>query len=125
MPDKATQAWSDKAAEDEQVVAAIRRAGGPWSAAAYHVQQAAEKYIKAALVQSGIAPPRTHDLPDLLDKFTLAPIPFEVGQAADALTIYAWLTRYPGGPPVAEADLNAAEIDLAVLKAWALSIISD
>lgn len=124
MPDKATQAWTDKAAEDEQVVAAIRKAGGPWPAAAYHVQQAAEKYVKAALVSAGIAPPRSHDLPDLLDKFTMGPVPVEVEQAADALTIYSWLTRYPGGPTVTEANLTTAESDLAAIKSWALSVIS-
>jgi len=36
-------------------------------AVALHAQQAVEKYLKARLVQLGIAPPRTHDLIMLFD----------------------------------------------------------
>jgi len=35
---------------------------------AFHSQQAAEKGIKAALVLSGVDPPRTHDLDDLRNR---------------------------------------------------------
>lgn len=121
MPSNAAQEWLDKAAEDEQVVAALRVAAGPWSAAAYHVQQAAEKFIKAALVEQGTPPPRTHDLPDLLGRFS-AGVPVDVDQAAASLTMYAWITRYPGSPPTTEADVTSAESELAIIKAWALSL---
>lgn len=43
--------WLAKAQEDEVVVALICAAKGPWNIAAYHVQQAAEKRIKACLVE--------------------------------------------------------------------------
>ena len=36
-------------------------------AAAFHSQQAAEKYLKGFLVYHGVEPPRTHDLIVLLD----------------------------------------------------------
>lgn len=72
MPSNATQQWLVRALEDEAVVALIQDNGGPWSMAAYHVQQAAEKYIKAALIEAGVAPPKSHDLPQLL---TLYPGP--------------------------------------------------
>ncbi|MDR3689896.1 MAG: HEPN domain-containing protein [Fimbriimonas sp.] len=66
MPSIDAQRWVEKAVEDEDVVALIRTNRGPWSIAAYHIQQAAEKYIKAVLVEAGIAPPKTHDLPQLI-----------------------------------------------------------
>jgi HEPN domain-containing protein len=66
MPSSATRQWLDKASEDEAVAALLRTHGGPWSVAAYHVQQAAEKSVKAALVEAGVAPPKTHDLQQLL-----------------------------------------------------------
>lgn len=122
MPSNAAQEWLDKAAEDEQVVAALRVAGGPWAAAAYHLQQAAEKLVKAALVEQGTPPPRTHDLPDLLGRFSGA-VPADVDQAGASLTMYAWITRYPGSPPLTESDVASAETDLAIIKAWALSIL--
>jgi HEPN domain-containing protein len=50
MPSDAVRVWLEKAEEDERVVDLITQAGGPWNAAAYHVQQAAEKRIKATLV---------------------------------------------------------------------------
>ncbi|HTQ09275.1 MAG TPA: HEPN domain-containing protein [Fimbriimonadaceae bacterium] len=123
MPGKAAKEWLDKAEEDEQVVAAIRVAGGPWSAAAYHLQQAAEKYIKAALVENGVGPPRTHDLTDLLGRFPGAAPPAAVDRAANGLSMYAWLTRYPGAPPSTQSDVDAADNDLAQIRAWALGAI--
>ena len=47
MPPGAVQAWLEKADEDVSVFNLIRAAGGPWSQAAYHLQQAAEKLVKA------------------------------------------------------------------------------
>jgi HEPN domain-containing protein len=120
MPDSATQEWLGKAAEDERVVELVVGARGPWGMAAYHVQQAAEKYIKAALVEAGVAPPKSHDLEQLL---ALHPVPDasgEVRHAAAMLSAYAWLTRYPGGPTIAESDVTTAGAHLAVIKTWVL-----
>ena len=38
----------------------------PWSVICFHCQQAAEKYLKAFLVQRGLKPERTHDLAHLV-----------------------------------------------------------
>jgi len=57
MPSSAVQQWLDKAAEDEKTVGILKAAGGPWAIVAYHIQQAAEKRIKASLVAAGVAPP--------------------------------------------------------------------
>jgi HEPN domain-containing protein len=123
MPNSHAQEWLDKAAEDEQVIAAIRSAGKPWSLAAYHVQQAAEKYIKAALVEAGVAPPRTHDLPKLLGLYPGVAPSTVVQASASMLSAYAWLTRYPGAPPIAEHNVAKAETHLTEIKTWAMSVI--
>lgn len=98
MPSSAAQGWLDKAAEDEAVIALVRAAGGPWSMAAYHVQQAAEKYIKAALVEVGIAPPKSHDLSNLLTLHPKGTANPAVLTAAAMTSAFAWLTRYPEPP---------------------------
>lgn len=38
----------------------------PWGPACFHAQQAAEKYLKALLIQRWIRPPHTHELGELL-----------------------------------------------------------
>ena len=124
MPTNAAHEWLQKAAEDEKVVSILKGAGGPWSIAAYHVQQAAEKFIKAALVEAGVAPPKTHDLPQLLGLYSGAPPSAEVETAAAMISAYAWLTRYPGAPPIDKQAVEKAESDLALVKMWALSTIS-
>ena len=42
-----------------------------YDAAAYHAQQAAEKFLKACLIESDVRFPKTHDLPALLDDISL------------------------------------------------------
>lgn len=123
MPSSATRQWLEKASEDEAVVGLLRTHGGPWSVAAYHVQQAAEKYIKAALVEAGIAPPKTHDLQQLLGLHPGGGAGPLVQQAAAMVSAYAWLTRYPGAPTIGEVDVTRAEADLALIRSWAVSVI--
>ena len=123
MPGKAAQDWLDKAAEDDLVVTLIRNNSGPWPLAAYHVQQASEKYIKAVLVESGIPPPKSHDLPYLLSLVKAVQPPTGVAIAASMVSAYAWLTRYPGAPPITEPNVAQAEADAATIKAWALAQI--
>jgi len=116
-PSGQAQLWLDKANEDEQVVALIIANQGPWTMAAYHLQQACEKYIKALLVDAGIAPPRTHDIPALL---VLLPhsVPQDVIDAATDLAIFAWATRYPGAAPVSGAAITQGQVNLDLIKAW-------
>ncbi len=63
----------------------------------FHCQQAAEKYLKALLVEAGIAVPRTHNLVALLPLL----VPRHPGlrgfrRGLDFLTRFAVETRYPG-----------------------------
>lgn len=120
MPSSATQEWLDKALEDETVFAIIRNNSGPYAIAAYHLQQAAEKYVKAALVEKGIAPPKTHDIVRLITLCS-GSITSELDQAAGIVNAYAWATRYPGTPPITERDLVDLEREYVVLKNWALT----
>jgi HEPN domain-containing protein len=114
------QEWLEKAEEDTRAAEILRDAGGPWSVASYHVQQAAEKYIKAALVSSGTVPPKTHDLSYLLGLDPTGMVTASEQGAATNLTSYAWLSRYPGSAPVQADDVAQAFQDLEVLMNWAL-----
>jgi HEPN domain-containing protein len=64
MPDRIdhTRGWLRKGDSDLVTVQALLRAGGPFDTATYHAQQAAEKYLKAALAFAEEAIPRTHNL---------------------------------------------------------------
>lgn len=75
----------------------------PAEVAAFHYQQAAEKAIKGILVTQEIVPPRSNDLRALL-----ATMKARVGlseDAAEALTPFAVLSRYPGFETSIEAGL--------------------
>jgi len=124
MPAEDVKLWLEKAQEDEQTVAILRAAGGPWGVAAYHVQQAAEKHLKAALVAVGIAPPKTHDLQQLVSLFPGPPPPAAVDTAAAMTSAYAWLTRYPGAQSLDETHVAAAEGRLVEIKSWTTAIVA-
>jgi HEPN domain-containing protein len=98
-------------------------ARGEWAVpdrAAFHVQQAAEKLAKAALVAHRIRPERTHDIGEaverLPDRFPLK----ERFVALDRFTDYAVVFRYPGAPrPTipSSAEVEAWIEEIEVLKA--------
>ena len=76
----------------------------------FDAQQAAEKAIKARLIALDVEFPYTHSIEDLLASLETAgdAIPDEV-RAAEALTPYAAVLRYPNRCPLAgEEDYHAA-----------------
>ena len=81
-------------------------------AAAYHCQQAAEKVVKAALVATGINPPRIHDIAALVDRLPSAHPLMTMFRELESLTVYGLAYRYPvdeqlTNPPMpAEADVQ-------------------
>jgi HEPN domain-containing protein len=87
----------------------------------FAAQQAAEKAVKAVLIQRAVAFPYVHDLARLL---TLAEeagvkIPESVRQG-EALTKYAVLSRYPGlAEPVTEAQYQEALAVAEAVVRWA------
>ena len=87
----------------------------------FHTQQAAEKAIKALLIQHGIQFPYVHDLAALLTRLEKATgdLPDSIRQA-ERLTQFAVEARYPGtAPPVGEGSYReAVELAGEVLR-WA------
>jgi HEPN domain-containing protein len=88
---------------------------------AFHAQQAAEKAIKGAMSHAGIAFPLTHDLKDLVKRWTSSgrvwpPALINV----KTLTPYAVESRYPGYiHQISRAELRAAIEMAAQVIAWA------
>jgi HEPN domain-containing protein len=78
------------------------------------VQQSAEKYLKAFLVENGIDFPRTHQLMVLLELCAGKDASFlEIGQLLRRLEGYAVAVRYPG----ITIDLESAEKALQTAEA--------
>ena len=116
---------------EEDIDVAIAAAGvARLGASAYHVQQAAEKLLKALLVLAGEPFRRTHDLDDLATR--LLPVyPQFAGQAEAVrhLSIWGIAYRYPGledaPEPLPEVEELARMIDmLKEFAAMASSLIN-
>lgn len=123
-PPESVQDWLVHANEDLRVIEhEISSENVPWGAVCFHAQQAAEKYLKALLIQRWIKPPRTHDLMLLVDAARLhgCDIPPLTEECA-ALEPYAVKVRYPAYIPipteaVGRAVVAAAERIVAAAKA--------
>jgi HEPN domain-containing protein len=93
----ATGAWLDIGDGDFAAARTLLAAKGdnkPW-AAAFHAQQAVEKWLKAVLVFWGISVPHKHDLDEIQDR-----IPFDASRTKaitglELLNVYAVDVRYP------------------------------
>jgi HEPN domain-containing protein len=95
----ATREWVKKAENDFKVATQIlrRRKDIVPDAASFFCQQCVEKYLKARLVEAGIAFPRTHDLLQLLNLcVSVEPLWSPYAKVVDAMTDYAVDFRYPG-----------------------------
>jgi HEPN domain-containing protein len=112
MPANQTyQEWLSKASEDTAVGKEIVSAGHFPSPACFRFQQAAEKYLKAALLFHGKEFPRTHDLA-VLSKLLSEVLPdiANVEQELQLLARYSVETRYPGDyPEVGLPEAHLAE----------------
>jgi HEPN domain-containing protein len=81
---------------------------------AFHGQQAAEKALKAYLAWNDRPPPRSHDLPLLLDRCrALDPAFAEMRDAAGALDDYLTAGRYPDTGPDPTPDEGRQAMRLA------------
>jgi len=90
----------------------------------FHAQQAAEKSIKAVLIDRGVSFPRTHNIRTLLE---LIPpdisIPEEIQEAA-SLTDYAVSSRYPSDLELIGEDEHQKAIHSAKrVVSWAENIV--
>lgn len=89
--------------------------------ALFHCQQAAEKALKALLLQAGVAFERTHNLRELgLSALALAPSLEQFLPEVGRLTPYATVLRYPGLS--SEPTVGRALDGLALVRAVLASI---
>ncbi len=111
-----TREWLDKA-DGDYATAAREQAvedNPNHDAVCFHSQQAAEKYLKARLVEAGAAFPRTHDLEVLLSLAVVHEPAWESLRAdIRALTSMGVEVRYPGFS--ADAEDAAAALRVAGL----------
>jgi HEPN domain-containing protein len=90
----------------------------------FHAQQAAEKSIKAVLIDAGVAFPKVHSIERLIDLLppSIARTP-ELAAAAQ-LTAYATTFRYPGiEEPVSEDQYQEALRTAEAVVAWATALL--
>ena len=94
-----TREWVRKAENDFRAGGQLlrRRKGVVPDAVCFFCQQCVEKYLKARLLEAGIAFPRTHDLRQLLNACAqVEPLWSSYEKVMDALSNYAVDFRYPG-----------------------------
>lgn len=108
---EAASAWLEKADGDLRSAELLLSAEPPeLDAAAFHCQQAGEKYLKAIMVYHGKNPPKTHDLEQLLDDLEYYTEDTEqLREPAKILTPFAVQLRYPfHGSSPSENDARRA-----------------
>jgi len=95
---KLTAAWVRKAEGDFRVAQKLARSRPPENDfVCFCCQQAAEKFLKALLVELGLTVPRTHNLEDLLGLLRPHhPSLFMLRRGLIFLSRFAVDTRYPG-----------------------------
>ena len=117
--------WLARARGDLAIAKAPLPDGAFYEDLAFHAQQAAEKALKAVYQHNGWAFRYTHDLELLLSGLRQHGLDVPGGIVeADALSRYAWVTRYPGleEPITGEEYQEAVKMAEAVLT-WAANQI--
>lgn len=91
----------------------------------FHAQQTVEKCFKAVLVSRGIAPPATHNLKTLIERFPPdIALPPDLVDAA-ALTDYAVTARYPGAyEEVDNEEYREALRTAERVLSWAVEVLN-
>ncbi len=104
--EESARAWFEKAREDEEAADVLLKAEPPQNTpAAFHCQQAAEKYLKGFLAYCGEDPPYTHDLEQLLRLSQEHENVLHVlHDAARQLYPFAVEVRYPFGSSVSQSE---------------------
>jgi HEPN domain-containing protein/predicted nucleotidyltransferase len=96
-PRSSVEVWRDMARVDLDVIEkSLVGDNIPWTGIAFHAQQAAEKYLKAAIISRGVRPERTHNLGKLFDHLvSLGALLPDLRAECRLLTPFAIDTRYP------------------------------
>lgn len=120
---KFAQEWLLRAKSNLALAGQPKPAEAFWEDFCFSAQQAAEKAVKAVLTSRGIDSPKSHDLAELLALLDSADVPDDLW-AADSLTTYAVVTRYPGmRPAVSEEEYRRALALAEQVVRWAESLI--
>lgn len=122
-----TQSWFRKAESDLQAAEILAGADlKDFFAAAFHAQQAVEKYLKALLVRYQIEFRKTHHIEELLQLASEAnkTLPEELSFAT-WLTQYGVEFRYPGEREVDSGTAKRAVQDAKKVKKAILPRLSD
>jgi len=91
----------------------------PRWAVGFHLQQCAEKSLKALVALRGVAPPRTHHLDELCEILAAADACFdEWNERLLPLEVFSVAERYPGEMPEAVVDWQAMLAAVANLTAF-------
>jgi HEPN domain-containing protein len=91
-----TEEWLEATEEDLSATRVLFAYGGPLGAICFHCQQATEKFLKAFLQEQDVAPPRIHDLPQLLTQCERHSSTLNaLRQAVQQLDVYYIPLRYP------------------------------
>ena len=109
------QQWIAKAGSDFGVAKHLVMEDPPYlEAVGFHAQQAAEKYLKAFLVEQQIEFPKTHNLAELLDLVSKANLDLASSlKDAIALTPYGVDIRYPSDFPNITHEAARKAVELA------------
>jgi HEPN domain-containing protein len=93
---------------------------------AFHAQQAAEKAIKAVMIHQGIAFPLTHDLKELVKRWTNSGRIWPPALAnVKTLNPYAVESRYPGYiHQISRAEVRTAIEMAEQVIAWAETVLN-
>jgi HEPN domain-containing protein len=98
--------------------ALLLTAGIPAWSIAFHLQQCAEKYLKALLTALGTGFPKSHDIGELIALLPRGQRPPLAPALVADLTEYATAGRYPGRPePTVEEAQNTLEA-VRALRTW-------
>lgn len=120
-----TKKWLAKAQEDEKVANILLQSEYPvYAPICFHLQQAAEKYLKSLIIENNLLLSKTHNIVRIIDESLLNFYPEfeELIDAAAILTGYGVEPRYPGDyPELTKTDSEEAfealnQIKEAVLK---------
>ena len=96
----AAQLWAESAQRSLEA-AEVLYAAGLWPQTCFNAQQCVEMMFKAAIVGTGVAPPRVHGIIELFKRLD-APLQFAVrhlNAGLQALDLYYAPARYPDALP--------------------------
>lgn len=111
-------AWVEKAEEDWITANTMMKRHKVFTGVVcYHLQQCAEKYIKAIIIHKDSTFPKTHDLNALSDISEANGILIGMTESdLETLTGYAVTARYPSADPSTEDMREALHIAKAIRK---------